>query len=115
MADLPNGHYYIRCSSQEMHNKLLWKGPWIVAGRILQLTIWRKRYQPAFERLTTAVVWIQLYHLSMELWDDEILEMVTSQFGKVLKIDSHITERSSAKFARVCVELDLSLPLQLQR
>lgn len=51
----------------------------------------------------------------MELWDDEILEMVTSQFGKVLKIDSHTTERSSAKFARVCVELDLSLPLQLQR
>lgn len=37
VADLPNGFYYIRCESQEMQAKPLWDGPWMVAGRILQL------------------------------------------------------------------------------
>lgn len=29
----------------------------------------------------------------MELWGGEILEMVTSQFGPVLKVDEHIIDR----------------------
>lgn len=35
IADLLNGFYYIRCENQEMQNRLLWDGPWTVAGRIL--------------------------------------------------------------------------------
>ena len=57
-------------------------------------------------------MWIQIYHLPIELWSGDILEMVASQFDKVLKIDEHILDRSRAKFARICVELDLSQPLQ---
>ncbi|KAM0943006.1 putative transcription factor interactor and regulator CCHC(Zn) family [Dioscorea sansibarensis] len=112
IADLPNGFYYIRCETQEMHNRLLWEGPWTVARRILQLSPWRESFQPAFEKLTVAAVWIQLYHLPIELWNGDILEMVAFQFGKVLKIDEHTLDCSRAKFARVCVELDLSQPLQ---
>lgn len=40
VADLPNGFYYIRCKAQEMQNRLLWNGPWTVAGCILQLYLW---------------------------------------------------------------------------
>lgn len=38
--------------------------------------------------------------------------MVASQFGRVLKVDEHTLDRSRAKFARVCVDLDLAQPLQ---
>lgn len=58
IADLPNIYYFIWCTSLEMHNKLLWEGPWTVAGQILQLTPWRESFQPAFKRLTTTIVWI---------------------------------------------------------
>lgn len=40
------------------------------------------------------------------------MEMVTSQFGRVLKVDNHTLDRSRAKFAHVCVDLDLNQPLQ---
>lgn len=112
VADLPNGFYYIRCESQEMQCRLLWDGPWTVAGRILQLAPWSESFQPAFEKLSIAVVWIQIYHLPIELWEGDILETVASQFGKLLKVDEHTLDRTRAKFARVCVELDLSKPLQ---
>lgn len=56
VADLPNGFYYIRCESQEMQCKLLWYGPWTVAGRILQLSPWSETFQSAFKKLDLAAV-----------------------------------------------------------
>lgn len=95
-----------------MQPKLFWEGPWMVAGRILQLTAWSERFQPTFEKLSLAAVWIQIHHLPIELWSGDILELVASQFGRVLKIDKPTIDRSRAKFARVCVLLDLNQPLQ---
>lgn len=111
IADLPNGFYYIRCENQAMQSKLLCESPWRVAACILQLAPWRESFQPALEKLSSAIVWIQIFRLPMELWEGEILEMVASQFGRVLKVDEHTIDRSRAKFARVCVELDLNNPL----
>lgn len=48
----------------------------------------------------------------MELWVCEILELVASQFSRVLKVDNHIIDKSNAKFVHLCVELDLNQPLQ---
>lgn len=67
VADLPNGFYYVRCETQEMQNMLLLEGPWTVLGRMLQLSPWHESFQAAFEKLSLAAVWIQLYHLPIEL------------------------------------------------
>lgn len=42
----------------------------------------------------------------------EILELVASQFGCVLKVDEHTLKCSRAKFTRVCIEINLEQPLQ---
>lgn len=112
VSDLPNSFYYIQCEKEKMHSRLLYEGPWTVAGRILQLVPWRKGFQPTFEQLSAATIWIQLYHLPIELWNRDILETVASHFGKVLKVDDHTLSRSRTRFARVCIEIDLSAPLQ---
>lgn len=95
-----------------MQAKLLWEGPWTVEGRILQISEWRESFQPAFEKLSSAAVWIQLHHVPMELWNGDVLETIASHFGKVLKIDEHTLKLTRSKFARICVEIDLDLPLQ---
>ncbi|XP_039134936.1 uncharacterized protein LOC120272238 [Dioscorea cayenensis subsp. rotundata] len=112
VSDLPNGFYFINCESLDMQAKLLWEGPWTIDGRILQISEWKESFQPAFEKLSTAAVWIQLHHLRIELWLGDILECIASQFGRVLKIDEHTLNLSRSKFARICVEIDLDLPLQ---
>ncbi|XP_039134867.1 uncharacterized protein LOC120272170 [Dioscorea cayenensis subsp. rotundata] len=111
ITDLPNGFYFIRCESIEMQSKLLWDGPWTIDGRILQLSEWRESFQPAFEKLSTSAVWLQL-HVPIELWHGDLLESIASHFGKVLKIDEHTLNLSRSKYARICIELDLDLPLQ---
>lgn len=79
-ADLPNGYYFIRCESPEMQGRLLWEGPWTMAGWILQLSPWRESFQLPFEKLETTTVWLKIYHLPIELWAREILETIGSQF-----------------------------------
>ncbi|XP_039129858.1 uncharacterized protein LOC120265977 isoform X2 [Dioscorea cayenensis subsp. rotundata] len=109
MLEMPcNLHY-----TQNFLNRLLWDASWTVAGRILQLSPQQESFQLAFEKLSMVAFWIKIFHLSMELWGGDILEMVASQFGRVLKVDEHTLDYFRAKFARVCVEDDLSQPRQL--
>lgn len=79
---------------------------------MLQLTPWKNHFQPVFEKLHLVAVWVQLHHLPIEYWDAEILELVGEQFGRLLKVDDHTEKISLAKFACICVEIDLSKPLK---
>ncbi|XP_039135824.1 uncharacterized protein LOC120273259 [Dioscorea cayenensis subsp. rotundata] len=113
VSDMSNGFFLIHCDKPEMVESVLWEGPWTIGGMVLQLTPWKNHFQPAFEKLHLAAVWVQLHHLPIEYWAAEILELVGEQFGRLLKVDDHIEKKiSRAKFARICVEIDLSKPLK---
>lgn len=101
VSDLLNGYYYICCENAEMQSRLLKEGSWTVAERILQLSPWKETFQPAFELLAAVAVWIQLYHLPMELWGGDILEKIASQFGNVLKVDKHTLDMSRENFTLI--------------
>lgn len=60
-----------------------------------------RNLQPAFELLAAVAVWIQLYHLPMELWGGDILEKIASQFGNVLKVDKHTLDMSRENFTLI--------------
>ena len=64
-------------------------------------------------------IWVQLHHLLPELWEMESLDNLRSLLYRVLKIDDYILNVDvplmnvgRAKYARLCIELDLSKPLQ---
>ena len=79
---------------------------------VLQIVRWKENFQPTFEKLDTAVVWVQLRNLPVEYWEGEMLENIGAQFGSLIKVDEHTLNLSKAKFARMCVELDLTQPLK---
>ena len=112
IADLPNGYFLIRCSSQIALHNILFEGPWTINGLVLQLLPWHPLFQPVSVSFNTAATWLQLHHLPVELWEGEILESLVSNFGRLLKINEQTLNLSLAKYVRVCVELDLSQPLR---
>lgn len=89
VANLLNGFYFIQCPSSDMVDSLLHEGPWTINGMVLQLIPWRLNFQASFEKLDTDALWIQFHHLLIEFWTIVLLESLSSQFGKVLKIDDH--------------------------
>lgn len=112
ISDLPNGYLLIRCGTEEVMKRMLFEGPWAVNGIVLQLTPWQPFFEPAFTRLSTAVIWIQLHNLPVEFWDGEALESISNLFGRLFKIDEVTSSLSRSKFARLCIEVDLAKPLK---
>ncbi|XP_039144885.1 uncharacterized protein LOC120282194 [Dioscorea cayenensis subsp. rotundata] len=111
ISDLPNGFLLIRCPDQIVLQCLLSDGPWTINGIILQLTPWRPFFEPAFTKLTSAAVWVQLHNLPIEFWSGDTIETITSHLGNLLKIDDLTLSLTRTKYARVCIEVDLSKPL----
>lgn len=68
----------------------------MISGMVLQLTPWKNHFQPAFEKLHLAAVWVQLHHLLIEFWDAEVLEIIGEQFGRLLKVDDHTEKNLSS-------------------
>ncbi|XP_039134872.1 uncharacterized protein LOC120272174 [Dioscorea cayenensis subsp. rotundata] len=90
---------------------LLLDGPWSVNGIILQLSPWKPFFEPTFAKLSSAAIWIQLHNLPVEFWEGETLEAIANQFGTLLKVDEFTAALTRSKFARICVDVDLSKPL----
>ncbi|KAJ0974977.1 hypothetical protein J5N97_016942 [Dioscorea zingiberensis] len=109
---MPNGFYMIRCSSEQMLEEVLTEGHRSVNGMIIHLIKWKPNFQPAFEELSIATLWIHLHSLPSEYQDLESLEIVASKFGKMVKIDETTMIANRGSFARVCIEMDLSQPLK---
>lgn len=50
----------------------------------------------------------------MELWSESILRKLLKQIETVIKIDIDLEEVSKGRFARMCVEVDITKPLKLE-
>ena len=87
---------------------VIFEGSWTLSRLVLQLFPWHAFFQPVSARLSTAAIWLQLHHLPNELWDKDILENIVGHTGKLLKIDDETINLSRAKYARICMELDLT-------
>ncbi|XP_039146855.1 uncharacterized protein LOC120284118 [Dioscorea cayenensis subsp. rotundata] len=111
ISNLPNGFLLIKCSSQKTMQHLLLDGPCSVNGLILQLSPWKPFFEPTFAKLSIAAIWLQLHNLPVEFWEGETLETIVGQFGTLLKVDDFKSSLSRSKYARICVEIDLSKPL----
>lgn len=108
---LPNGFLLIRCPTELAMKHLLLDGPWSVNGIILQLSPWRPFFEPSFAQLNTAVIWVQFHNLLVECWDGETLETIARNFGTLIKIDKLTCTMARSRYARVCIEINLSKPL----
>ncbi|CAL9020979.1 unnamed protein product [Prunus brigantina] len=99
LVDLVNDYFVVRFELEEDLNFVLTGGPWIIAGQYLVMQKWRPGFCPATEKITRMAAWIRVSAIQLECFD-------------LLKIDALTTSQNRGKFARLCVELDLSRPLE---
>ncbi|KAF7823296.1 uncharacterized protein G2W53_021440 [Senna tora] len=88
-------------------------GPWIVLDHCLIVRPWTSLFDPD-EKVQKLATWVHLPDLPIELYDDKFLFRLGHHIGKVIRIDVNTSLQSRGKYARMCVELDLSQPLLSQ-
>ncbi|XP_021803308.1 uncharacterized protein LOC110747440 [Prunus avium] len=112
LVDLINDYFVVKFELEEDLNFVLTGGPWIIGGQYLIMQNWRPGFCPATAQITRMAAWIRVSALQLECFDTWALKRIGNLLGKLLKIDTLTTSQNRGKFARLCVELDLTKPLE---
>jgi len=70
---------------------------------------------PYFDPYSTSIVkvdqWVRISCLPWEFWVEQTLTNLLKPSGEVIRIDHNTLLRKKGRFARVCVNIDISKPL----
>jgi len=77
--------------------------PFIVKG-------WNPKMDIHTESLKIMLLWVQLYDLDLKYWGLGSLSKIASILGIPLKIDKYIKEKSTLRYARILIEMNVEGP-----
>ncbi|KAJ9185325.1 hypothetical protein P3X46_004971 [Hevea brasiliensis] len=103
MIDLVNGFFMVRFSNETEDDHVLFGGPWMFADHYLIVREWQANFDPEYAVIDKALYYSKIF-----------LMRVASKIGRPIKVDETTLNASRGKFARICVEVDLSKPLLFQ-
>ncbi|KAI9080533.1 hypothetical protein K1719_037499 [Acacia pycnantha] len=109
--DLENDFYLVSFQHSDDYMEALTGGPWVINDADLNVARWRPEFSPKSERIESVVAWVRFPDLPAPLFDKKFLLNLGNVIGKAIKLDIHTEQRARGKFARMCVELDLTKPL----
>ncbi|KAI9075687.1 hypothetical protein K1719_042303 [Acacia pycnantha] len=109
--DLDNDFYLVSFQHNEDYMEALIGGPWVINDAYLSVARWRPDFNPKNARIESVVAWVRIPELPAPLFDKKFLLNLGNSIGKAIRLDIHTAQRSRGKFARMCVELDLTKPL----
>ncbi|CAL1397560.1 unnamed protein product [Linum trigynum] len=107
IGDIGKGFFQASFDSQLDHDRALYGGPWTIDDHYIAAEPWRLDFDPDFDTITRASVWVRLPRLPLAYFDEEILQDIGDRIGRVEKIDYNTANGSRGNYARICVEIDL--------
>ncbi|XP_061994000.1 uncharacterized protein LOC133711948 [Rosa rugosa] len=112
LIDLPNDFFVVKFNLEEDMNYVLCGGPWILARQTLIVRKWRPDFDPMNEVIGKMALWVRIYGLPVKYFKDYTIAKIGKVLRDVVKVDQVTIGQARGKFARVCVEIDLSKPLR---
>ncbi|KAK3193375.1 hypothetical protein Dsin_024685 [Dipteronia sinensis] len=100
------GFFFVKFSVDEACSNVLESGPWLFAGRMMILKKWHARLILTKENCSKIPVWVKLFNIPHEYWNEEGLCHIASMVGKPLYTDSLTESVKKISYARVCIEID---------
>ncbi|CAN0875114.1 hypothetical protein LINGRAHAP2_LOCUS10643 [Linum grandiflorum] len=111
ITDMQNGCYLVRFREKDDYEAAVAGGPWLLGDTYLTVHRWHKEFKPWNAEVKTAMAWVQLLDLLVEFYHPEAVMRIASRIGQPVRVNRATEECARAKYARVCVEIDLTKPL----
>jgi hypothetical protein len=105
-----NGFMIFRFTTEEKMQAVLEKGPWMFGGKNIILQQWHPRFHFDKNKIATLPVWVRLHGLPFPLWSKQGLSLAASMVGRPLSCDELTYSCTRLEYARLCVEVDATLP-----
>lgn len=83
----------------------------IIDHHYLTVRKWEADFNPIEVKEARIAVWVRVPGLLVEYYEADILFKVARAIGRPIKMDVNTEVTNRAKYARICVEIDLNQPL----
>nr|XP_029144560.1 uncharacterized protein LOC114924350 [Arachis hypogaea] len=111
VIDLSNDFYLVKFYASEDFDYAMLEGPWKIFNHYLTVRLWEPNFNPMKATIDRITAWVRLPRLPIKLYDRTILRKIGNLIGRTVKVDDNTAKMSRGKFARLCVEVDLTKPL----
>ncbi|KAJ1404642.1 Zinc finger, CCHC-type [Sesbania bispinosa] len=118
VIDIDNEYYVIRFEDLSDLQHVMDDGPWMLPDHYIVIQRWQPSFFPMEDDLRWVAVWVRIPGLPIEFYDWRVLRRIGNVLGRTVKIDANTLKEKSgaqgeffterAKFARVCIEVDLN-------
>ncbi|CAN1136440.1 Uncharacterized protein At4g02000 [Linum perenne] len=110
VSDLSNNFYLVRFANQEDYASAAFKGPWKIYDYYISVSQW----SPSFDEdapIKSILTWVRLPKLPIHYFNKVAVSRIGDSIGKTVRLDLATAEGSRGRYARVCVEIDVTKPL----
>lgn len=111
VTDVPNDYYIVLFDSKDDYEFAIEGGPWMIYDHYLMVRTWNIEFNPWTDSVENVMVWVRFPDLPLQYYDEFVLRALGNRIGKTIRVDLTTSKLSRGKFARLCVEVDLSKPL----
>lgn len=111
MVDLGNDYFLVSFSSTEDLSAVLTEGPWLIYDHYLIVREWTPNFDPMSASINKVAVWVRFSGLPLEYYDSKVLTFIGNRIGRTVRVDQNTLYLERGKYARLCVEVDLTKPL----
>lgn len=105
---MDKGYLVARFYSRANYLKVLHGGHWTVLDHYLTIIKWKPNFKPRGSEVQSTLKWLRLPTLPLEIFVESSLLGIGNAVGKVVKVDTITAEMIKARYARVCIELNLN-------
>ena len=106
-----NGYFMVKFDAQEDRERVIQGGAWIVQDNYLAVKEWTPQFSPSESCFGHTMVWVKLSGLNMLYYYEKALRVIATTIGKPIRIDLTTQHLDRGRFAHVCVEVNLALPI----
>ncbi|XP_061362501.1 uncharacterized protein LOC133306223 [Gastrolobium bilobum] len=114
VTDVENSFFLVRFTKEKDMEFALTAGPWVLFDHYLAIRLWEPDFQSYFASINQITAWVRLPSFPVEYVNTGLLKTVGNWLGKFVRMDAATTCLARGKVTRICVELDLSKPLQAE-
>lgn len=111
MLDIGNSFFTIKFDIEEDRIKVNQEDPWMIFDHYLTVRAWSGDLISQEAKIDTTMVCISFPGLYLFYYDESIILAMAATVGKPIKVDTNTKDVRRGRFARVCVEVDLTKPV----
>ncbi|XP_057432086.1 uncharacterized protein LOC130724831 [Lotus japonicus] len=107
---IDHGFYMVKFDKEEDREKVLHGGPWMIFDHCVAVAQWSPEFVPSTTATLKSMVWLRFPGLNPAFYEESFLLALAAVIGKPVKIDGATLDMHRGRYARVCVEIELSKP-----